>query len=81
MLQLVGDEQSPGSITKPRKTWRRRKADARYAFAIQALKGGTGRTVAPASAGAEAGADEGDIGAAASEAGASETPPASPSGE
>ena len=40
VLQLVGDERSPGSITKPRKTWRRRKADARYAFAVRAVKGG-----------------------------------------
>ncbi len=38
VLQLVGDEQSPGSITKPRKTARQRKADARYAFAIKAAK-------------------------------------------
>jgi large subunit ribosomal protein L17 len=40
MLQLVGDEQSPGSITKPRKTSRRLKTDARYAFAIRVLKAG-----------------------------------------
>ena len=40
VLQLIGDEQSPGSITKPRKTWRRRKADARYAFAVRVVKGG-----------------------------------------
>ncbi len=39
VVQLVGDEESPGSITKPRKTWRRRKADARYAFAVKAAKG------------------------------------------
>lgn len=39
VVQLVGDEQSPGSITKPRKTWRRRKADARYAFAVKVSKG------------------------------------------
>ncbi len=38
VLQLVGDERSPGSITKPRKTARRRKADARYAFAIKAAQ-------------------------------------------
>lgn len=38
VLQLVGDERSPGSIAKPRKTSRRRKADARYAFAIRLTK-------------------------------------------
>jgi len=41
VLQLVGDEKSPGSIAKPRKTWRRRKADARYAFAAKAAKAST----------------------------------------
>jgi len=48
VLQLVGDEKSPGSIAKPRKTWRRRKADARYAFAAKAAKGGTARRGAAA---------------------------------
>lgn len=43
VLRLIGDEKSPGSIAKPRKTWRRRKADARYAFAVKAAKGNTER--------------------------------------
>ncbi|MCP4593814.1 MAG: 50S ribosomal protein L17 [bacterium] len=43
VLQLVGDERSPGSIAKPRKTSRRRKADARYAFVVKLAKGGGSR--------------------------------------
>lgn len=39
VIQLVGEETSPGTVTKPGKTARRRKADARYAFAIKAAKG------------------------------------------
>lgn len=35
IVQFVGDEQSPGSITKPRKSARRVRADARYAMAVQ----------------------------------------------
>lgn len=38
MLQLVGDEESPGAITKTAKTARKKRADARYAFAIASLK-------------------------------------------
>jgi large subunit ribosomal protein L17 len=40
LLQLVGDEEAPGAITKPEKTSRRRRADARYALAVGALKKG-----------------------------------------
>lgn len=39
VLQLVGDEQSPGAISKPGKTARRRRSDARYAFAVKTAKG------------------------------------------
>ena len=39
MLQLVGDEEAPVSLTKPDKSARRRRADARYAMAIKAAKG------------------------------------------
>jgi len=39
MLQFVGDEESPGATTRPQKTARRKKADARYALAISSLKG------------------------------------------
>jgi large subunit ribosomal protein L17 len=38
VLQLVGNEQSPGSLSKPDKGARRRKADARYGLAIKISK-------------------------------------------
>lgn len=38
VLQLVGQEQSPGSVTRPEKTARRKRADARYKAAAQAVK-------------------------------------------
>jgi large subunit ribosomal protein L17 len=38
VLQLVGNEQSPGSLSKPDKGARRRKADARYGLAIKVSK-------------------------------------------
>lgn len=46
VLQLVGDEASPGPLTKPAASARRRRAGARYAFAIQEAKswGGKGRS-------------------------------------
>lgn len=39
LVQLIGDEQGPGSLTRRRKTARRKRADARYAAAIKATKG------------------------------------------
>jgi large subunit ribosomal protein L17 len=39
IVQLIGDEEAPGSVTKAGKTSRRRKADARYAAAVKAAKG------------------------------------------
>ncbi len=39
IVRLVGDEQAPGSLTRGRKTARRKRADARYAAAIKASKG------------------------------------------
>ena len=48
MVQLLGDETGPGPITKPGKNARRKRADARYAFAIKALKA-AGKTAAEAS--------------------------------
>lgn len=39
MLQLVGQEEPPTSLTKPGKTGRQRRADARYAAAIKGAKG------------------------------------------
>ena len=38
VVQLVGKEESPGPIAKPEKTARRRRADARYAFAVKTAR-------------------------------------------
>jgi len=38
IVQLVGDEEGPGSLTRPAKSARRRRADARYAAAVKAVK-------------------------------------------
>jgi large subunit ribosomal protein L17 len=38
VLQFVGEEQAPGSLTKPAKTTRRRRADSRYALAVKLAK-------------------------------------------
>jgi len=38
VLQLVGNEQAPGTLTKPEQGARRRRADARYALAVKVLK-------------------------------------------
>ncbi len=38
ILQLVGDEETPGSLTKPGKSARKRRTDARYAMAIKLSK-------------------------------------------
>ncbi len=35
IVQLIGDEEQPTSLTKPDKTSRKRRADARYALAIK----------------------------------------------
>lgn len=48
IVQLVGDQQGPGSVTKPEKTARRKRADARYAAAIQASKGKKAKSDKPA---------------------------------
>ena len=49
VLQLLGSEQAPGSLTKPRKSARRRRTDARYAMAVKAAKTWStkGRTAGP----------------------------------
>ena len=52
MLQLVGDEQPPGAVTKPKRSARRRRADARYSFAANVLKKKATKPK-PAEAGAE----------------------------
>jgi len=38
ILQFVGDEASPGSLPKPRKTDRQKRIDARYAFTAKVAK-------------------------------------------
>jgi len=38
LVQLVGDEQSPGALTKPERSARRVRADGRYALAIKLAK-------------------------------------------
>ena len=38
IVQLVGGEESPGSVAKPAKSARKRRADARYAAAVKAIK-------------------------------------------
>lgn len=38
ILQLVGGEEAPVSLTKPARSARKRRADARYAFAIKLAK-------------------------------------------
>ena len=38
VLQLVGQEEAPGSVTRPEKTARRRRAERRYAAAARAVK-------------------------------------------
>lgn len=38
MLQLVGDEQGPGSLTRPERSARKVRSDARYALAIKLAK-------------------------------------------
>lgn len=61
-IQFVGDEESPGSITKPKRSARQRRADARYAAAIRATKEWAGaKRVAVAEQGAETDAAVADI--------------------
>jgi large subunit ribosomal protein L17 len=57
VLQLVGDEQAPGVLTKPGRSARQRRTNARYALAVKAAKGrapkGRGGGAPPAPAGPE----------------------------
>jgi large subunit ribosomal protein L17 len=43
-IQLVGDETAPMSLTKPKRSARSRRADARYALAIKISKSWRDRT-------------------------------------
>lgn len=70
MLQFVGDEEPPSSVTRPRKSARRKKADARYAMAVKAAKSWSQKEREPvvsASAGPPRGATEGGEAGASSE--------------
>lgn len=40
VLQLVGEEEAPGTVTRPEKSARARRAEKRYAFAARAAKKG-----------------------------------------
>ena len=53
VLQLVGDEKVPVSLTKPGRSARRRRADARYSMAARAAKSWA-RVDRPAESGVEA---------------------------
>jgi large subunit ribosomal protein L17 len=61
ILEFIGSEQPPSTLTKPEKTARRRRADARYALVVKLSKGkrpsrsreGTGAAVATAETPAE----------------------------
>lgn len=48
IVQLVGDEEPPTSLTRPQRSARRRRTDARYALAIQAAKTWAGKAPAKA---------------------------------
>ena len=50
VVQLVGDEEAPTSLTKPQRSARRRRTDARYAMAVKAAKKWTGRSSGKAAA-------------------------------
>lgn len=56
VLQLVGKEESPGTVTRPEKTARKRRAERRYAAAAKAVK--KGRDAAKAEAPEQSAAEE-----------------------
>lgn len=53
ILQLVGDEESPGTVTRPEKSARARRTEKRYAFAAKVLKKQQPRAKAEAAASSE----------------------------
>ena len=63
IVQLIGEEEEPGSITRPGESARKRRADARYALAVKLTKQRRGsekggeKQSAPAEAPAENAAD------------------------
>lgn len=81
-LQLLGDEEAPVSLTKPARSARRRRTDARYATAIKASKAwAKTRRPKDRTAGGDGDEQEKQVGtdetsgAAPDNAGSSETPP------
>ena len=58
MVQLVGDEQAPGALTRPSGSARKRRADARYGLAIKLAK--TWGTGADASRKVDRAAEDGE---------------------
>lgn len=60
VLQLVGDEEAPATLTKPAPSARKRQADARYAMAIKASKSWAKDTTDAKSPGAADEASEAD---------------------
>ncbi|GMV98326.1 MAG: 50S ribosomal protein L17 [Phycisphaerae bacterium] len=50
VLQLVGQEESPGTVTRPEKTARQRRAERRYAAAAKAIRRKSREAEAPAPA-------------------------------
>jgi large subunit ribosomal protein L17 len=56
VLQLIGEEESPGTVTRPEKTARKRRTERRYAAAAKAAK--KAPRTAPSAAEAPAPADE-----------------------
>lgn len=46
VLQLIGEEEAPGPVSKPKKTLRQKRVERRYAAAARALKGTGGRPAA-----------------------------------
>jgi hypothetical protein len=56
VLQLVGEEEAPGPVSRPKKTAREKRVERRYAATARAVKGATKRSAAstpPTRAGAE----------------------------
>lgn len=71
MIQLLGDEEVPVSLAKPKRSSRRLRADSRYAFAIKSAKAWSGRGGAKAKTDEPAGQASPDKAAAEGE---SDTP-------
>lgn len=80
VLQLVGEEEAPGTVTRPEKTARKRRTERRYAFAARALKTSGRSTTVRATAQETSVEDEASSEEIAPEAAASEPGGASESG-